>query len=69
MAVSATIGLAFAPVTAISGGPFDGSWNVVVVCAQAPDGAKGYTWRFLAQVRDGSFLNQLIKPEASLPER
>jgi hypothetical protein len=42
--------------------PFDGSWNVVVVCGNAPDGARGYTWQFPAQVRDGSLLGQYRQP-------
>jgi len=36
----ATLGLVLVPATAMSSGPFDGSWSVVVACAQAPDGAK-----------------------------
>jgi hypothetical protein len=62
LVVSATIALGLAPGTALSGGPFDGSWNVLIVCAQAPDGAKGYRWNFLAKVRDGSFLGQYNQP-------
>ena len=58
----ATLGLALAPATAMSSGPFDGSWSVVVACAQAPDGAKAYRWNFTAQVRDGSFLSQYNQP-------
>jgi hypothetical protein len=58
----ATLGLALVPATAMSSGPFDGSWSVVVACAQAPDGAKAYRWNFTAQVRDGSFLGQYNQP-------
>jgi hypothetical protein len=50
------------PATAMSSSPFDGSWSVVVACAQAPDGAKAYRWIFTAQVRDGSFLGQYNQP-------
>jgi F0F1-type ATP synthase membrane subunit b/b' len=32
---------------------FDGMWNVTIVCQKHPDGASGYTLRFLAQVKDG----------------
>jgi len=32
---------------------FDGTWQVTVVCLRAPDGAHGYTWQFIAQVKDG----------------
>jgi len=62
----ATLGLALVPATAMSSGPFDGSWSVVVACAQAPDGAKAYRWNFTAQVRDGSFLGQYNQP-GSIP--
>ena len=62
----ATLGLALVPGTALSTGPFDGSWSVVVACAQAPDGAKAYRWNFTAQVRDGSFLGQYNQP-GSIP--
>jgi hypothetical protein len=48
--------------TAMSSGPFDGSWSVVVACAQAPDGAKAYRWNFTARVRDGSFMGQYNQP-------
>ena len=58
----ATLGLALVPSTAVATGPFDGSWTVVVACAQAPDGAKAYRWQFTAQVRDGSLLGQYNKP-------
>jgi hypothetical protein len=58
----ATLGLVLVPATAMSSGPFDGSWSVVVACAQAPDGAKAYRWNFTAQVRDGSFLGQYNQP-------
>ena len=58
----APLGLALVPAPAMSSGPFDGSWSVVVACAQAPDGAKAYRWNFTAQVRDGSFLGQYNQP-------
>jgi class 3 adenylate cyclase len=32
---------------------FDGSWNVTIVCASTPDGAQGYTFDFIALVKDG----------------
>jgi hypothetical protein len=44
------------------GGAFDGSWDVVVVCANAPDGARGYTWQFPAQVRNGLLSGQFHQP-------
>jgi class 3 adenylate cyclase len=32
---------------------FDGAWNVTIVCATTPDGAMGYKFEFVAQVKDG----------------
>ena len=32
-----TLGLALVPATAMSAGPFDGTWSVIVACAQAPE--------------------------------
>ena len=32
---------------------FDGTWDVTVVCPVHTDGALGFTYRFLAQVKDG----------------
>ncbi|MBA3506218.1 MAG: hypothetical protein H0T80_10625 [Betaproteobacteria bacterium] len=36
-----------------SPGRFDGTWKVTLECQQHPDGALGYTFEFLAQVKDG----------------
>ena len=41
---------------AVTSAKFDGTWGVTLVCAEYKDsgaGAKGYTFRFLAQVKDG----------------
>lgn len=62
LAVLTMIGLMMSPATAVSSGPFDGSWSVIVACSQAPDGAKGYNWSFTADVRDGRLLGQYSKP-------
>jgi class 3 adenylate cyclase len=32
---------------------FDGAWNVTIVCQQTADGALGFTYDFVAQVKDG----------------
>lgn len=32
---------------------FDGTWLVLFTCTTAPDGASGYTLRYLATVQDG----------------
>jgi hypothetical protein len=42
---------------------FDGTWNVTVSCAKAPDGALPYTWLFPADVRSGAVLGHYQKPE------
>ncbi len=34
-------------------GQFDGVWNVAVECPKADDGALGYRYEFMAQVKDG----------------
>ena len=35
--------------------PFDGSWQTVISCIGAQDGAAGYTLRFTSSVKDGLF--------------
>jgi hypothetical protein len=42
---------------------FDGTWNVSVACAKAPDGALPYSWLFSAEVREGAILGHYHKPE------
>jgi hypothetical protein len=37
---------------AVAAGPYDGVWAVTLTCAQAPDGAYGYTFRFNAEITD-----------------
>jgi hypothetical protein len=41
---------------------FDGTWNVSVACAQAPDGALSYSWLFSAEVRRGTISGNYNKP-------
>src|SRR5947209_7265389 len=50
------------PILAAPPQPFDGSWEVVIDCAQTPDGARAYRWRLDAQVRGGSLLGQFHEP-------
>ena len=50
---------------AIAAQPFDGTWDVVIYCARAPDGAGGYRWHFQAQVREGALLGQYHQPGAN----
>jgi uncharacterized caspase-like protein len=42
---------------AAPGGPsrFDGTWDVTLSCDRASDGAKGYTFRYVATVQNGMF--------------
>jgi hypothetical protein len=42
---------------------FDGTWNVTVACAKAPDGALPYSWLFSAEVRRGAIVGHYQKPE------
>lgn len=37
---------------------FDGEWSVLQVCDSTQEGARGYTWRYGATVRNGSFVGQ-----------
>ena len=38
--------------------PFDGTWSVLQVCDATKEGARGYTWRYDADVKDGHFLGR-----------
>ena len=37
---------------------FDGTWSVLQVCETTSDGARGYTWRYDAEVKNGRFVGQ-----------
>ncbi len=37
---------------------FDGTWSVLQVCETTSDGARGYTWRYDADVKGGRFVGQ-----------
>lgn len=37
---------------------FDGSWSVLQVCETTSEGARSYTWRYDATVRNGHFAGQ-----------
>ncbi len=37
---------------------FDGDWSVLQVCEGTQEGARGFTWRYGARVKDGRFLGQ-----------
>ncbi len=51
-------------VSAMSRKDFDGLWATTVICKTAPDGAKGYTWMFRVDVRDGALLGHYNTPGA-----
>ena len=38
--------------------PFDGTWSVLEVCETTSEGARGYTWRYDADVKNGHFIGQ-----------
>jgi hypothetical protein len=42
--------VAVATMPALAAGPFDGTWSVLISCDTGPDGARGYNWRFDANV-------------------
>jgi hypothetical protein len=37
---------------------FDGTWSVLQVCETTSEGARGYTWRYDADVKIGHFVGQ-----------
>ena len=37
---------------------FDGEWSVLQVCEATQEGAKGFTWRYGATVKNGHFVGQ-----------
>ncbi len=36
----------------------DGEWGVLQVCESTQEGARGFTWRYGARVKDGHFVGQ-----------
>jgi hypothetical protein len=64
--LTAALALAFLslPAQSAANQVFDGTWNVTVACAKAPDGALPYSWLFPADVRGGAILGHYQKPEA-----
>ena len=45
--------LAFAGWSSAEAASFDGTWSVLQVCDSTQEGARGYTWRYDATVKDG----------------
>jgi len=37
---------------------FEGTWSVLQVCETTSEGARGYTWRYDADVKNGHFVGQ-----------
>lgn len=37
---------------------FEGEWSVLQVCEATQEGARGYTWRYSARVKDGHLVGQ-----------
>ena len=37
---------------------FDGTWSVLQVCDTTEEGARGYTWRYDAEVKNGHLVGQ-----------
>jgi hypothetical protein len=52
---------------------FDGTWSVLQVCDPTSEGARGYTWRYDATVKDGHLVghyrNQGQSPSLTLEGR
>jgi hypothetical protein len=54
------ITLGFVPLSFASSyaASFDGNWSVIQACDTTKEGARGYTWRYDATVKDGHLLGQ-----------
>jgi hypothetical protein len=44
---------------------FDGEWSVLQVCDSTQEGARGFTWRYGATVKNGQFVGQYRNPGQS----
>jgi hypothetical protein len=51
VAAASVVGLAAS--SAAEAASFDGTWSVLQVCNSTQEGARGYTWRYDAAVKDG----------------
>lgn len=56
--------LGAAPALAQAPSRFDGTWDVTLICADLPDGVRGYTWRFVATVQDGRLVADNVATQA-----
>jgi hypothetical protein len=52
------LGLVLLPFTSSQAASFDGAWSVLQVCDSTQEGARGYTWRYDAVVKDGHLVGQ-----------
>jgi len=48
------------------GQAFDGTWSVLQVCEATPEGARGYTWRYDATIKNNYFAGQ-YRNEGQVP--
>jgi hypothetical protein len=60
MAVSASVAvlLLLAGAERARAAAFDGTWSVLQVCETTSEGARGYTWRYDAEVKNGHLVGQ-----------
>jgi hypothetical protein len=49
----AAAGMVSLPLTTSLAASFDGNWDVVVICPAEPNGAKAFTLRYKAEVKNG----------------
>jgi hypothetical protein len=54
----AVVGVVLLPFTASLASSFDGKWDVVVICPAEPDGAKAFTLRYKAEIKNGVLQGQ-----------
>jgi len=50
--------LALTTIESAHAASFDGTWSVLQVCETTSDGARGYTWRYDADVKNSRFVGQ-----------
>ena len=51
-------GLVLLPSASSHAASFDGAWSVLQVCNSTQEGARGYTWRYDATVKNGHLVGQ-----------
>jgi hypothetical protein len=63
VAAASVVGLAAS--SAAEAASFDGTWSVLQVCDSTQEGARGYTWRYDAAVKDGHLVGHYRNPGQS----